>query len=276
MATILQNCIFWISQCDIWWKPVYVSRNKWRCKDTFVRVALLKLISEHSHWRTCTSCAPNVKPKLKFTQFLYNFWCYEAFPHLRFSASWLCPVDLQPSWMAEMPSVWFRSCYSFKIFSTCEIFSTCASTGTEACKNALHPEDGAKYRPPFWPTLSLISAQQHILVNHLSRAWKAFEGQDKFVWTVVWLVDHSPFFTGIDPATFQWPARRFNHVKKFSGVIPEPKHSCLSFLSRHALRLRRNLMRGSDLGGGNMGHRGSVLFFASCWDGSWQVWVSVW
>lgn len=123
MATILQNCIFWISQCDVLWKPVYVSRSLRRCKETFVReIQEIKLISEHSHWRTCTSCAPNVKPKLKFTQFLYNFWCYQAFPHLRFSASWLCPVDLQPSWMAEMPSVWFRSCYSFKIFSTCKIF----------------------------------------------------------------------------------------------------------------------------------------------------------
>lgn len=35
-------------------------------------------------------------------------------------------------------------------------------------------------------------------------------------------------------------------------------------------------MRESELGEQNMGHRGSVLFCASCRGGSWQVWVSVW
>lgn len=58
-----------------------------------------------------TFCAPNVKPELKFMSFIIKFCTF-----------WLCPVDLGPNWMAEMPSVWFHSCYAGKIFSTFEIF----------------------------------------------------------------------------------------------------------------------------------------------------------
>lgn len=181
MATIIAELYF--LDRDVLLKPVYISRNKLRCKDTFVRVE-----------KTSDATRPSL---------------ISASQHLGFARLIYSTVEWQKCRLSGFVVV-----TASRYFPPVRYFSTCASTGTEACKNALHPEDGATYRPPSWRTLSLVSAQQHILVNHLSRLWKAFEGQDKFVWTVVWLVN-SPFFTGIDPATFQWPARRFNHAKHF-------------------------------------------------------------
>jgi len=42
---------------------------------------------------------------------------------------------------------------------------------------------------------------------------------------VVCLVDHSPILPGIDPATSQWPAMRFDHPKKSSGELLSQTHS---------------------------------------------------
>ncbi len=163
MATIIAELYFLDRGALV--KPVYISRNKWRCKDTFVRVE--------------------------------NFWCYQAFPHLRFSASWLCPVDLQHRWMAEMPSVWFRSCYSFKIFSTCEIFFHLCFNGNRGLQNCPAPW-GWSHVPS-----TLLTHLESRFCSTAARSGKPSQQSMKGIWRTRWVCVDCGLVSGSQPILYR-------------------------------------------------------------------------
>lgn len=104
---------------------------------------------------------PNVMLKMEIEVILNYFWCHQAFPRLHFSASWLRLVDLRLIWMAEMPPGWFHSCYSFKIFSTCEIiFHLCFNRNGVLKKS---PMPWGLVQVSYTSLTHLFSAQQHVI-----------------------------------------------------------------------------------------------------------------
>lgn len=269
MMTISQNCTFIFS----------MPKCKERCEVScfYEKLTWWSRLSENKHVTSVHFCAPNVKPELKLKSFI------------KFCTSWLCPVDLGPNWMAEMPYVWFHSCYGGKIFSTFEIFFHLCFNGNWGLQKMPCSLRMEQYTPWLRSTLGVVSAQQLLLHAPSQQSMKGIWSEGKSVRYILLGIDCS-LISGSQPI----PCRDWSSNLPVTSYEVWPLHHTTQrsyqvlFRNRNTLawtsftdtlkeqRLRGNLMRESELGEQNMGHRGSVFFCASCRGCSWQVWLSVW